>query len=115
MLNFLDQSERFFSQTAAIAAIITLCMVGCPFILFAVGFYFRIARAKVNFHQIDLETIERGAIARGLFTNHPTESYVDYTERIKSSNMLIRSRLFVIQFLVSSSTASFKAFLTCRS
>jgi calcium release-activated calcium channel protein 1 len=64
------------SQTAAIAAIITLCIVGCPFILFAVGFYFRIARAKVNFHQTDLEIVERGAIARGLFANPPTASTV---------------------------------------
>ncbi len=62
------------SQVAAITAITTLCIVGCPFILFAVGFYFRIARAKVNLHQNDLETVERGAIARGLFTNQPTVS-----------------------------------------
>ena len=61
-----------FSQTAAIAAIVTLALVGCPFILFAVGFYFRVARAKVHLHQTDLETIERGAIARGIFTNNPT-------------------------------------------
>ena len=59
------------SQVAAITAITTLCIVGCPFILFAVGFYFRIARAKVNLHQNDLEIVERGAIARGLFTNQP--------------------------------------------
>ena len=56
-----------FSEVAAIAALITLGIVGLPFILFAVGFYFRIARAKVNLHQTDLETIERGAIAQGLF------------------------------------------------
>jgi calcium release-activated calcium channel protein 1 len=56
-----------FSQTAAIAALVTLCIVGCPFILFAVGFYILIARTKVYLHQTDLETIERGAIARGLF------------------------------------------------
>lgn len=55
------------SKVAAIAALITLGIVGVPFILFAVGFYFRIARAKVNLHQTDLETIERGAIAQGLF------------------------------------------------
>lgn len=60
-----------FSQTAAIAALVTLCIVGCPFILFAIGFYFRIARAKVNLHQTDLEIIERGAIARGLFPTFP--------------------------------------------
>jgi hypothetical protein len=61
-----------FSQTAAIAAIVTLGIVGCPFILFAVGFYFRVARAKVHLHQTDLETIERGAIARGIFSHNPT-------------------------------------------
>jgi calcium release-activated calcium channel protein 1 len=61
-----------FSQTAAIAALITLGIVGFPFVLFAVGFYFRVARAKVNLHQIDLETIERGAIARGIFMNNST-------------------------------------------
>ena len=27
-----------FSQISAIAALVTLCIVGCPFILFAVGF-----------------------------------------------------------------------------
>jgi calcium release-activated calcium channel protein 1 len=64
------------SQIAAIAALTTLCIVGCPFILFAVGFYFRIARAKVNLHQTDLEIVERGAIARGFFTNQPTASTV---------------------------------------
>jgi calcium release-activated calcium channel protein 1 len=65
-----------FSQTAAIAALITLGIVGFPFVLFAVGFYFRVARAKVHLHQIDLETIERGAIARGIFTNNPTAATV---------------------------------------
>lgn len=60
-----------FSQTAAIAALVTLGLVGFPFILFAVGFYFRVARAKVNFHQTDLEIMERGAIARGIFPNNP--------------------------------------------
>ncbi|CAF4453426.1 unnamed protein product, partial [Rotaria sp. Silwood2] len=61
-----------FSQTAAVAALITLCIIGCPFILFAVGFYFRVARAKVYLHQTDLEIIERSAIARGLVSNTPT-------------------------------------------
>jgi calcium release-activated calcium channel protein 1 len=56
-----------YSRTAAISAIVTLCIVACPFILFSVGFYIRVARAKVHLHQTDLETIERGAIARGLF------------------------------------------------
>ncbi|CAF3407288.1 unnamed protein product [Rotaria socialis] len=60
-----------FSQTAAIAALVTLCLVGCPFILFAIGFCFRVTRAKVHFHQTDLENMERGAIARGLFMNNP--------------------------------------------
>ncbi|CAF3048355.1 unnamed protein product [Rotaria sp. Silwood2] len=61
-----------FSQTAAVAALITLCIIGCPFVLFAVGFYFRVARAKVYLHQTDLEIIERSAIARGLVSNTPT-------------------------------------------
>jgi calcium release-activated calcium channel protein 1 len=58
-----------YSHTAAITAIVTLCIVGCPFILFSVGFYIRVARTKVHLHQTDLEIIERGAIARGLFPN----------------------------------------------
>jgi len=58
-----------FSQRAAVASLVTLCIVGCPFILFAIGFYIRIARTKVHLHQTDLERIERGAIARGLFPN----------------------------------------------
>lgn len=62
---------RGFSRLAAISALITLSIVGCPFILFAIGFYIRITRAKVHFHQNDLETIERGAIARGLLLNNP--------------------------------------------
>ena len=60
-----------FSRVAAISAIVTLCVVGCPFIIFAVGFYIRVTRAKVNLHQTDLEKIERGAIARGLLLNNP--------------------------------------------
>ncbi len=59
------------SQIAAIAALVTLGLVGCPFILFAVGFYFRVANAKVNLHQTDLESLERGAIARGIVKNNP--------------------------------------------
>ena len=66
------------SQIAAIAALITLGLVGLPFILFAIGFYFRIARAKVNLHQTDLEIIERGAIARGIFTAVPTLPVEDF-------------------------------------
>ena len=58
-----------YSRTAAISAIVTLCIVGCPFILFSVGFYIRVARSKVHLHQADLEIMERGAIARGLFPN----------------------------------------------
>ncbi len=61
-----------YSRVAAISAIVTLCIVGCPFILFSVGFYIRIARTKVHLHQTDLEMIERGAIARGLFPNQST-------------------------------------------
>ena len=61
-----------YSYTAAISAIVTLCIVGCPFILFSVGFYIRVARTKVQIHQTDLEIIERGAIARGLFPNPST-------------------------------------------
>ena len=60
-----------FSRTAAISALVTLSMVGCPFILFAIGFYIRVTRAKVYLHQTDLENIERGAIARGIFLNNP--------------------------------------------
>ncbi|CAF1224724.1 unnamed protein product [Adineta ricciae] len=60
-----------FSRLAAISALVTLCLVGCPFILFAIGFYFRVTRAKVHLHQTDLEKIEQGAIARGLLLNNP--------------------------------------------
>ena len=70
-----------FSRFAAVSALITLCLVGCPFILFAVGFYFRVARAKVHLHQTDLETIERGAIARGIFTNNPTNPSTPDTDQ----------------------------------
>lgn len=59
-----------FSKTAAISALVTLGIAACPFVLFAVGFYFRVARAKVNLHQTDLEIIERGAIARGIVPNN---------------------------------------------
>jgi calcium release-activated calcium channel protein 1 len=59
------------SRAAAISALVTLCLVGCPFILFAVGFYIRVTRAKVHLHQTDLDKIERGAIARGLLLNNP--------------------------------------------
>ena len=54
------------SRFAAISALVTLCFVGFPFILFAIGFYIHATRAKVYFHQADLEKIERGAIAHGL-------------------------------------------------
>jgi calcium release-activated calcium channel protein 1 len=60
-----------FSRLAAISALVTLCLVGFPFILFAVGFYIRVTRAKVRLHQTDLDKIERGAIARGIFSNNP--------------------------------------------
>lgn len=63
-----------FSQSAAISALVTLCIVGCPFLLFAIGFYIRVTRAKVHLHQNDLETIERGAIAHGLLLNNPVVS-----------------------------------------
>ena len=63
-----------FSQIAAIAALVTLCIIGIPFILFAVGFYFRVARAKVYLHQTDLELIERGAIAHGIFPSKTIDS-----------------------------------------
>ncbi|UJR38238.1 hypothetical protein I4U23_030911 [Adineta vaga] len=56
-----------YSLTAAISAIVTLCLVGCPFILFSVVLYIRLARTKIYLHQTDLEIIERGAIARGIF------------------------------------------------
>ncbi|CAF3514115.1 unnamed protein product [Rotaria socialis] len=61
-----------FSRLAATSALVTLCLVGCPFILFAVGFYIHVTKAKVYLHQIDLEKVERGAIAHGLFLNNPT-------------------------------------------
>lgn len=57
------------SQMAAITAVVTMGFVGFPFILFACGFYFRIARAKVHLHQTHLESIERGAIAHGLLVH----------------------------------------------
>jgi len=60
-----------FSFFAAISALITLCIVGCPFILFAIGFYIRVTRAKIHLHQKDLDKIERGAIAHGLLLNNP--------------------------------------------
>ncbi|CAF4526840.1 unnamed protein product [Rotaria sp. Silwood2] len=60
-----------FSRLAAISSLITLCLVGCPFIIFAVGFYIHVSRAKVYLHQINLEKVERGAIAHGLFLNNP--------------------------------------------
>ena len=63
-----------FSRPAAISALVTLCIVGCPFILFAIGFYIRLTRAKIHLHQTDLESIERGAIARGIFLNNPLVS-----------------------------------------
>ncbi len=59
------------SRLAAISALVTLCIVGCPFILFAIGFYIRVTRAKVHLHQKNLEKIERGAMAGGLFLNNP--------------------------------------------
>lgn len=60
-----------FSRIAAISALATLCLVGCPFILFAVGFYIHVTRAKVYLHQTDLDKIEQGAIAQGLFLSSP--------------------------------------------
>lgn len=54
-----------YSQSAAIAATITLCLIGIPFILFSVGFYTKVAHAKVHIHRSDLETIERQAINSG--------------------------------------------------
>lgn len=50
-----------YSVTAAISAIIILSIIGVPFIIFAVGFYIRMARVKASFHRKDLEAIERGA------------------------------------------------------
>jgi calcium release-activated calcium channel protein 1 len=58
-----------FSQAAAISAIITLCLVGIPFIIFAVGFYIRVVRAKMYLHKNDLELIERGALNRAVYLN----------------------------------------------
>ncbi|CAF0761069.1 unnamed protein product [Adineta steineri] len=72
-----------FSQTAAIAAIVTLVLVGVPFIIFAVGFYVRVVRAKVFLHQNDLESLERGAYTNTAFLSVPsttTTSLADITE-----------------------------------
>jgi hypothetical protein len=66
-----------FSQIAAISALVTLCIVGCPFILFAIGFYIRVTRAKIYLHQTDLDTIERGAIARGIFLTSPMRTTIE--------------------------------------
>ncbi|CAF1557213.1 unnamed protein product [Rotaria sp. Silwood1] len=60
-----------FSRLAAISSLITLCLVGFPFILFAIGFYIHVTRDKIHLHQIDLDKIERGAIAHGLLLNNP--------------------------------------------
>ncbi|CAF1354302.1 unnamed protein product [Rotaria sordida] len=59
------------SRLAAISALTTLFLVGCPFILFAIGFYIHVTRARVYLHEINLEKVERGAIAHGLFLNNP--------------------------------------------
>ncbi|UJR35288.1 hypothetical protein I4U23_028051 [Adineta vaga] len=61
-----------FSFAAAIAAIVTLCFVGIPFIVFAVGFYIRIIRAKVFLHQNDLDAMERGAVTNHAFQSIPS-------------------------------------------
>ncbi|CAF0841519.1 unnamed protein product [Didymodactylos carnosus] len=58
-----------FSRTAAISAIITLTFISCPFLLFAIGFYYRVTKAKVSLHANNLSKLERGAIAKGLFLN----------------------------------------------
>lgn len=63
-----------FSLLAAVSALVTLGLVGCPFVLFAVGFYVRVTRAKLYLHQNHLETIERGAIAHGILLNNPVVS-----------------------------------------
>lgn len=60
-----------FSRPAAISALVTLCIVGFPFILFAIGFYIHVTRAKVYLHQANLENLERGAIAQGILLNNP--------------------------------------------
>jgi calcium release-activated calcium channel protein 1 len=61
-----------FSQAAAFAAIITLCLVGVPFIIFAVGFYIRIIRAKAVLYQNDLESIERCISTNPVFLSIPS-------------------------------------------
>jgi calcium release-activated calcium channel protein 1 len=58
-----------FSQGAAIAASITLCLIGLPFIIFAVGFYIRIIRTRITLNKNDSEKIERGAVAGVIFMN----------------------------------------------
>lgn len=59
-----------FSIAAAVAAIVTLCVVGIPFIIFAVGFYIRIIRTKMFLQRYDGETVERGAMVGVLFANN---------------------------------------------
>lgn len=61
-----------FSFAAAIAAIATLCLVGIPFIVFAVGFYVRIIRAKTFMHQHDLELTERTGGSNIAFSSVPS-------------------------------------------
>ena len=60
-----------FSYFAAISALVTLCLVGCPFLLFAVGFYIHVTRAKVQLRQMDLEKVERDAVAHRMLLNNP--------------------------------------------
>lgn len=61
-----------FSIRAAITAIVTLCFIGFPFIIFAVGFYIRIIRARVTLQKNNPNSVERGAAAVTLFMTHMT-------------------------------------------
>ena len=61
-----------FSLAAAIAALVTLCLIGLPFIFFAVGFYVRIIRTKVFLNSNDMEAIERGVAPAVKFINSST-------------------------------------------
>ncbi|CAF1012918.1 unnamed protein product [Adineta ricciae] len=61
-----------FSFAAAIAAIATLCLIGIPFIIFAVGFYIRVVRAKLFIHKHDFDAMERGAMRNNAFQSLPS-------------------------------------------
>lgn len=78
-----------FSKTAAYSAIITLAIVGVPFILFAVGFYFRVARAKVRIWKDRFEAVTRHAGALGIDSlniNEPKTANNKLSSTVKQKN-----------------------------